>query len=568
MGKGIIKSGGDEGLYSVELTLHKERIDAIIVIIDAQIAKLDTKIFGMETEIFILEMAIWVMPEGDEKEKKKKELKVLVDAKDLEKLKRASYQKKKDYLNDNMPDDPTVQAWCGDFTEDLSGTVGTIEIPGERGMVQIQPGHEGGAAYNTERDGQLQPSIASTPAATFYNLAMMPGWQKWMPTYRHGIISNIDTDNDTCDVTLYADKSSQQGLSINQESKLPGIPIEYMSCNSGAFENGDSVLVKFKEQKQSGAKVIGFVDKPKQCEFYIDITINGKQPEYIKTLKIIDKNDDEYVASSSENDPTDDLKKPWKVGPFEGVVWPAKIYLENSGGLGGALFSYFTEVPAPAPEDPPVGYLVAKIGHGNYCNEEWGRSQLNCYFFGSYTPDGSEILAVPAEQVGYLLHGTFDSKPDSPIAFTIKVLGRLQTKSTGFSGCSSCSPASESFNWADDADQIIFANNVFGTFPGSCRVTYHLEYCSSFLICTAASQWNSYNTCSLSNMAIMTDEEGQNPVFDETTVSVGFFAWDVYCQEIDENGDWVSNICYAANVAVSDADNYEWKMLPTPEDRI
>lgn len=237
MGKGIIKSGGDDGLYDVELTLHKDRVDDTIAIIDAQIEVLTTKIDGME--------------EGD--------------AKELKKLMRASYQKRKDYINDNLPEDPTVSAWCGDLTEDLSGNVGTIEIPGERGIIQIQPGYEGGAAYDTTRDGQLQPAIANTPEGTFYNLAMLPGWQKWMPTYRHGIISNIDTDNDTCDVALDVVESSQQGLAVNQESNLSGIPIEYMSCNSSAFEDGDAVLVKFEGQEWSGAKVVGFKDNPKPC---------------------------------------------------------------------------------------------------------------------------------------------------------------------------------------------------------------------------------------------------------------------------------------------------------------
>lgn len=244
MGKGIIKSGGDDGLYNVELALHRDRVDDTIKIIDAQIETLTTKINAME--------------EGDEKE--------------LEKLRRSSYQKRKDYLNDNMSEDPTVSAWCGDLTEDLGGNVGTIEIPGERGIVQIQPGYEGGAAYNITRDGQLQPAAASTPAGTFYNLAMLPGWQKWMPTYRHGVISNIDTDNDTCDVSLESAISSQQSLDVNQRGSLSGISIEYMSCNSTAFEDGDSVLVKFEGQKWSGAKVIGFKTNPKPCGFQIKLT--------------------------------------------------------------------------------------------------------------------------------------------------------------------------------------------------------------------------------------------------------------------------------------------------------
>lgn len=238
MGKGSIISGGEEGLYNVKLNLSRDRIDNTIAIIDTQIETLTTKINAME--------------EGDEKE--------------LEKLRRAAYQKRKDYFLKYMPEDPTVSAWCGDLTEDLSGNVGTIEIPGERNIVQIQPGYEDNAIYNTVRDGQLQPAVAGTPESVFYNLAMLPGWQKWMPTYRHGIISNINTDNDTCDVTLDVVESSQQGLVVIPfERKLLNVPIEYMNCNSTAFKDSDSVLVKFEGQEWSGAKVVGFTDKPKSC---------------------------------------------------------------------------------------------------------------------------------------------------------------------------------------------------------------------------------------------------------------------------------------------------------------
>lgn len=247
MGKGIVKAGGEDGLYRVEITLHKDRVSTAVTIIDNQIAALTIKIDDME--------------EGD--------------AKELEKLRRSSYQKRKDYFSDNMPEDPTLLAWCADLTEALSGNVGIIEVPGERGIVQIQPGHEDNAVYDESRDGQLQPAIAGTPESVFYNLAMLSGWQKWMPTYRHGIISNIDTDADTCDVQLDYVISSQQSLTINKVNKLVGIEIKYMDCNATAFENGDPVLVEFPGQSWNNAKVIGFKNNPKACCFSNPFTEEG-----------------------------------------------------------------------------------------------------------------------------------------------------------------------------------------------------------------------------------------------------------------------------------------------------
>ena len=262
----------------------------------------------------------------------------------MTKLRFTSANKRMEFLNNNIPDHPVVSAWCSDLTEDLSGNIGTIEILGERDIVQIQPGYDDNAVFDSIRDGQLQPAVAGTPASVFYNLAMLPGWQKWKPTYRHGTISNIDTDADTCDVQLYADKSSQQGLAVNQESKLSGIPIEYMDCNSVAFEDGDSVLVKFEGQEWGGAKVVGFKDNPKACFFYIDLTVNGFTPAYFKTVKLVDAAGMVHIADSS-------FEEPSKAGPFLDVVFPAKVYLylwgnapwrENDTKM---LFSYFTENP-------------------------------------------------------------------------------------------------------------------------------------------------------------------------------------------------------------------------------
>lgn len=154
-----------------------------------------------------------------------------------------------------------MQAWCADYTEDLSGEVATAEVPGEIGSVIIKPGFEGNA-WSAAEDGALQPTLASTPAATFYNLAMLPGWQKWRPTFRTATLTRLE--GDTCSITLNATTSSQQGLGVNARASYSNVPILYMDCNGSAFEEGDQVLVAFAGNVE-GPTVVGFEQEPGEC---------------------------------------------------------------------------------------------------------------------------------------------------------------------------------------------------------------------------------------------------------------------------------------------------------------
>lgn len=176
-----------------------------------------------------------------------------------------SYQKRLDQLL-AVPKDKTISAWCADFTETLAGEVALIEIPGESRYFNIYPGYNSEEArYNQARDGQLVPILAQTAAQVFYNLAMLPGWQKWRPTYRYGTITAIDVDNDTANVTLDNTLSAQLNININQASSLENVPVVYMECNAEAFEVGDIVLVKFLNQQFQTPVIIGFRDHPKPC---------------------------------------------------------------------------------------------------------------------------------------------------------------------------------------------------------------------------------------------------------------------------------------------------------------
>jgi len=155
-----------------------------------------------------------------------------------------------------------IAAWCADLTEDATGAVATIEIPGENALVLIAPA---APAPVPATDGLLSAREVQSAPQAYFNAAILPGWQKHKPTYRRGVITAIDQDADTADVTLTADLSSAQGLEINQSATLAGVPVQYMECHAGAFEVGDACVVKFTAQDWSQPKVVGFVDNPKSC---------------------------------------------------------------------------------------------------------------------------------------------------------------------------------------------------------------------------------------------------------------------------------------------------------------
>lgn len=228
MGRGTIISGGADGLYRVRLDFHRGE-------------KYSSEILRLETGIAAL--TVRIAAETDTAKKA------------TLKLRKSSMKKRLDFLNSH-PEDPEIVIWCADLTTDLSGEVGTAEIPGERGNVQILPG--GG-----QGEGQLQRAIAGTPSGVYFNLSVLPGWQKWKPTYRHGTITSIS--GSLCSVALDHAVSSQQLLSVNQASSLTMVPIVYMDCNAEAFSVGDAVLVKFTGQDWSDPVVIGFKSSPKLC---------------------------------------------------------------------------------------------------------------------------------------------------------------------------------------------------------------------------------------------------------------------------------------------------------------
>ena len=152
-------------------------------------------------------------------------------------------------------------AWCADYTTLASGPVATIEIDGEQPKILIAPG----GAQPTAGYGRLQHRMAMTGAATYLNAALLPGWQKYKPTYRSGVLTAIDRGNNLGNISLDAATSSAQSLPINQSDTLLNVEFQYMTCNNLAFTVGDSVVVQFENQDWAQPKIIGFVSNPKPC---------------------------------------------------------------------------------------------------------------------------------------------------------------------------------------------------------------------------------------------------------------------------------------------------------------
>jgi len=158
----------------------------------------------------------------------------------------------------------TRQAWCADLTETAAGTVATLEIPGESDLVLVAPG----APAATSGDGYLFSRELMSPEQAYFNAAILPGWQKYKPTFRRGVITALDEDNHRANVSLPNARSSAQRLGVNQSSSLTNVPVTYMTCNSAAFAVGDDVVVQFDGQAWSSPRVIGFVSDPRTCVSY------------------------------------------------------------------------------------------------------------------------------------------------------------------------------------------------------------------------------------------------------------------------------------------------------------
>jgi hypothetical protein len=294
MGKAQIIEALGEGRYTIRILEARERAEAIkgqalsrISAINAEISDLDAQIAAAQNDV---DAAVTAEQNGIEQYRQEMandgestiDLSALARAVLEAALKRdrlRTQQSTKELLlaSDRalierinaLPPLREIQAWCADYTDDLSCEVATAEVPGEIGKVIIKPGAVNeangltGNEWSPVNDGAIQPALSSTPAGAFYNLAMFPGWQKWRPTYRIGTITALE--GSTCRVSIDSETSSQQGLNVNAQTVYDSVPILYMECNGSVFSEGDRVLVAFAGNIDTPV-VVGFEKEPRACQ--------------------------------------------------------------------------------------------------------------------------------------------------------------------------------------------------------------------------------------------------------------------------------------------------------------
>lgn len=285
MGKGTISSESGKGRYTVSLDYGTD-------IADAQLEKLNARKDGLENyiaqqEVYITELesnrdaanfnlrvAISTynaseMADEDKERLDKYQISAIAAGQSLSEARITLSLSKADLANvvarlaklNALSLSESRSVWCADYTESATGDVAMIEIDGEQPLALIAPA----APASVASDGHMQARDVMSAEQAFLNAAILPGWQKFSPTYRIGTITAINYGNDTCSVDLDAATSSAQNLDINQSSSLSDVPIEYMTCDAKAFTVADEVVVQFLGQNWSTPKVIGFKDNPKSC---------------------------------------------------------------------------------------------------------------------------------------------------------------------------------------------------------------------------------------------------------------------------------------------------------------
>lgn len=159
----------------------------------------------------------------------------------------------------------TRDAWCASLKEDKAAgsTVATLDINGESDLIVIAPEARGWAPS----DGVLTAREMMSPEQAFWNAAVLPGWQKFKPTYRWGTVTSISFALDQMNVDLGEANSSAKRLDINQATSLSAVPVTYGTCHSKAFKIGDRVVVQFQGQDWTSPRVIGFLDNPRGCDW-------------------------------------------------------------------------------------------------------------------------------------------------------------------------------------------------------------------------------------------------------------------------------------------------------------
>jgi hypothetical protein len=291
MGKATITANQGKGLYTATIGRKTDRIKSRLQEINSELAKIGTEILANQAIILLNEGAIQAAMSGltyiaNNQELKWEEKEKLMDAAsrsiagfiakvegaqrqiNMLKAKKAALLDEKERLEKEIEEE-TIDIWCCDYSNRLTGDVGTIEVTTNADKPIIVPGHPKGtlAVYDYNKHGILDPLYNAGVPNSLTAFCMEPGWRKWKPFYRIGTLT-AKTAN-TGDVDLEsAWAEANRNLNTNQTSTLSNVPIEYMGIGGALFRVGDRVVVKFNNKDWAQPRIIGFADHPRPPGWY------------------------------------------------------------------------------------------------------------------------------------------------------------------------------------------------------------------------------------------------------------------------------------------------------------
>jgi len=437
MGKATIVSGGTDGLYTVKLDYGKAQKDAAIARINARLVKLvaemsaamtklstqqaieDAQKVKVDQAISAFVTASKTSPRNEANVAKAletygKEAAKLVEEKGKSGPLRLALQILKDEdaglrkeLNrwQDLSVEEVRSAWCADLTEDATGSVSTIDVPGESKTILIAPS----APAPSAKDGQLVAREVQTAAQVFWNAAVLPGWQRHMPTSRFGVITAMNPD-DTADVSLDEAKSSAKGgkssgLDINKLTSLSSVPIKYMDCDAAVFAVDDHVVVLFEDGDWTKPKIVGFASNPKACPtggfvFRPQNSVNTDSTQLTYWGEPFDSANAPLGTPMGANPFMSISPKMTKIG---GVKVPTDTYKQRRGLSGGNVGQ--VDWQGPNPDTDVISWEAESIDGLVYGNsfipdtymDQWG---IQSYGYYGDDPDKSSTLVLRKRNQG------------------------------------------------------------------------------------------------------------------------------------------------------------------------
>ncbi len=407
--------------------------------------------------------------------------------------------------------------------------------------------------------------------------------------YLTATVASVDSDLDTMGITGIGGCPSASGVPIFYHCSHDAVERSNGALEgaSGAFADGDEVIVQcaIAGGSYTALRVMGFVDKPKSCEyeFYIRPTFNGFVPTLGgERIKIehpnYDSDDPEDLRSETASTVVE--------GDFEGLCGPFTqevdtgeeyIFLGRNTDSGD-IFAHFVEVP----EDDAVYHYGYNFKALTGVRKE----------FEIYSPHPLPILHV--NRIDWLRYGSILSGCSKTIEtidekkykiYQVDFAGLYfpaMTRTEKLGGIDRTCLSDCSYPVISEEAPVIYPIAVssisFHTFSDSgCCIPFYGGGCEPS---PSDPDQTNYGHCysregsfgyvyefafSKEQICVLSNELGQSPSYTPITIEPNF--WNLYSEFGCCDGGGGDLECFEDNVEYPNYQEYKYEMTLTPEDK-